>query len=293
MQDNIEDHDRGLAFDLRTLSRRRMLGWCAGAGGAVLLAGCGGEDAVTTATAGTTTTGTTGGTTTGTTTTTPTTGSAACIADPNETAGPYPADGTNSAQGATSNVLTASGVVRRDLRTSFLSSTTVASGVAMTLVVTVVNVNAGCAPLAGYAVYLWHCDQDGHYSLYDLPGESYLRGVQLTDANGQVTFTTIVPGCYAGRYPHMHFEVFASIADATSGRNAKLTSQLAMPRDACAAVYAAGGYAGSASRLATITTASDNVFGDNSTAQIAAQTPAMTGSPSAGYAATVTVGLAL
>jgi protocatechuate 3,4-dioxygenase beta subunit len=38
--------------------------------------------------------------------------------------------------------------------------------------------------------------------------ESYLRGVQVTDSNGQVTFTTIYPACYSGRWPHIHFEVF-------------------------------------------------------------------------------------
>lgn len=162
------------------------------------------------------------------------------------------------------------------------------------LTITVVDVNNSCAPLAGYVVYVWHCDRDGSYSLYDLPAESYLRGVQVTDANGQVTFTTIFPGAYAGRYPHMHFEVFTSLAAATSGRNAKLISQFAMPRDICTTVYNnVSGYSASVSRLASSTTANDNVFGDNTSAQIAAQTPALTGSVSAGYTGTVTVGIAV
>jgi hypothetical protein len=72
-----------------------------------------------------------------------------------------------------------------------------------------------------------------------------------------------------------------------------LTTQLAMPRDICSAVYSSGGYTQSASNLSAITTSSDNVFGDNTSAQIAAQTPAMTGNTTAGYTATVTVGIAL
>jgi len=214
------------------------------------------------------------------------------VADPTETNGPYPADGTNTSRGSTSNVLTVNGIIRADIRPSFLGTTTVAPGVPVTLTITVVNVNASCAPLAGYAVYLWHCDRDGNYSLYDLPAESYLRGIQVTDANGQVTFTTIFPGCYAGRYPHIHFEVFTSLAAATSGRAAKLISQFAMPAAACTTVYNnATGYSASVSRFSSITTANDNVFGDNSAAQIAQQTPSLTGTVSAGYTGTVTVGI--
>ncbi len=300
MNHPIENHDRGLAFDLDTISarmigRRRALAWFASAGAAALVSGCGGgsgagESASGTVNATPTTTTTTTTTTTGTTTTT---SSGTCVADPAETAGPYPADGTNSASGATSNVLTQSGIVRSDIRPSFLGSTMVASGVPLTITLTVVNTNASCAALSGYAVYMWHCNADGDYSLYDVPAESYLRGVQVTNASGQVTFTTIFPACYAGRYPHMHFEIFSSLSAATSGRAAALTSQLAMPRDICTTVYASGGYTGSTSRLASVTTANDNVFGDNTAAQIAAMTPAISGSVSAGYAGTVTIGVAL
>lgn len=306
MEHHVEDHDRGLAHDLEIIARqmmgrRRALGWFAGAGATALLAGCGGSDDAGTTTTGTTTTTTTTtttdtstgttGTSTGTGTTTTTSGT--CIADPTETAGPYPADGTNSASGSTSNVLTQSGIVRSDIRSSFISSTTVAAGVRLDLVLTLANVNSSCAALSGYAIYLWHCDADGNYSLYSAPTESYLRGVQVTDANGQVTFTTIFPACYQGRFPHMHFEVFSSAAAATSGRVALLTSQLAMPSDACAAVYAAGGYDGSTSRFAQVSVSTDGVFGDNTTAQIAAMTPTLTGSPSAGYTGAVTIGLAV
>ena len=91
----------------------------------------------------------------------------------------------------------------------------------LAITLTVANVNAACVPLAGYAVYLWHCDRTGNYSLYGTAaGESYLRGVQVTDANGQMTFTTIFPARYDGRWPHIHFEVFSTLSNALSGRYA-------------------------------------------------------------------------
>jgi protocatechuate 3,4-dioxygenase beta subunit len=292
-----DDHDLGLAHDLKVMEamtcRRRALGWFAGAGSVAMLSSCGGSGTTSSESAtGTIVTPTP--TPSATATPTPTPATTACVADPTETNGPYPADGTNTSSGATSNVLTASNVVRSDIRPSFVgSSTNVAQGVQVTLTLTVVNVNASCAPLAGYAVYIWHCDRDGKYSLYDLPAESWLRGVGVTDSNGQVRFTTIFPGCYSGRWPHIHFEIFSSLATATGGRYASLVSQLAMPAAACQTVYAgATGYTSSATNLSRITLASDNVFGDNSSAQIAQQTPVMTGSVDAGYTATATIGLA-
>lgn len=219
---------------------------------------------------------------------------ARCTADPAETAGPYPADGTNRAPGPTSDILTASGVVRSDIRPSFIGSSNIAAGVPVTLTLTLVNANASCQPLAGHAIYIWHCDRDGSYSLYTAPLESYLRGVQVADAAGQVSFQTIFPGCYSGRWPHIHFEVFSSLDTATSGSNALLTSQLALPGNVCKSVYAAAdGYATSAANLQKVTLRSDGVFGDNSTRQLRAMTPAMSGSVNSGYTATATIGLAL
>lgn len=304
LNDDIDDHDRGLAHDLRVmgamLERRRALKWFAGAGTVALVGGCGSESSgsggvsvVTTPTP--TPTPTAASTPTPSPTPTPaSTGSVAqCVADPSETNGPYPADGTNTSSGSTSNVLTSTGVVRSDIRASFLASTTVATGVQLTLTLTVVDVNASCAALAGYAVYIWMCDRQGNYSLYTAPAESYLRGVQVTDANGQVTFTMIFPGCYSGRWPHIHFEVYSSLTTATSGRYASLVSQFALPTAACNAVYAdTATYPSSATNFARISLSSDNVFGDNSAAQIAQQTPALTGSPGAGYTGSAVIGLA-
>jgi protocatechuate 3,4-dioxygenase beta subunit len=301
-----EDHDRGLAHDLRTIerqliARRRALAWFGGAGLAALLTGCGGGGETASAsfadtTSGTTTTNTAASTaTTPTTTAATTTASGTCIVDATETNGPYPADGTNTASGATSNVLTYNGIVRSDIRANFVSATsTAAAGVQVTLTLTLVNAKNGCAPLAGYAIYLWHCDASGLYSLYNLPSASYLRGTQVTDGNGQVTFTTIFPGCYSGRFPHFHFEVFSSLAAATTGRAALLVSQIAPPGDVCATVFNNSSlYSASIRNFAAITLANDNVFGDNSAAQNAQMTLAMSGSLSAGYTATNLIGISV
>ena len=302
-----EDHGHSLAEDLRVMealvARRRALKWFAGAGTAALVTGCGGSEGTSSSgsvsvVAGSAAAATATATPTATATATPTptataTTSGACVVDPTETNGPYPADGTNTSSGSTSNALTASGIVRSDIRASFLATTTVATGVQLKLTLTVVNVNAACAPLAGYAVYVWACDRQGLYSLYTVPAESYLRGVQVTDANGQVTFTMIFPGCYSGRWPHIHFEVFSSLSTATGGRYASLVSQLALPSAACTAVYAdTATYPSSATNFRQITLSSDNVFGDNTAAQLAQQTPTLTGSPSAGYVGTAMIGLA-
>lgn len=214
---------------------------------------------------------------------------AACApATPSETAGPYPADGSR-ASGQSANVLTRSGIVRRDLRTS-LGTKNVAAGVPLALTMKLVNVNAGCAPLAGYAVYVWHCTADGQYSLYSpgAVGEDYLRGVQTTGPDGTLTFTTVFPGCYPGRWPHIHFEVFPTVAAATSARNVVLTSQLALPEATGRVVYARPGHGDSLRNLNDLSLEGDMVFRDGSASQMAK----VGGDPSKGYTATITVGLA-
>lgn len=290
---HIDDHDLGLQRDLEKIAalkqRRRVLGMML-SGSALLIAGCNGDDS-----SGTSTTSTSGdsssgsGSSTGSTTT-----SGTCTAAASETNGPYPSDGSNTVNGQVSNVLTASGVVRSDIRSSFGSSTTVAPGVPLTLTLTLLNSNNLCTPLAGYAIYIWHCTRDGLYSLYSngVQNENFLRGVQVADANGQVTFTTIFPGCYSGRYPHIHFEIYPSLSMATLYTNRVLTSQMAMARDVCSTVYSsATGYSASANNLAGVTIANDNVFGDNSTAQMAAMTPTLSGDITNGYTGTLSIGV--
>ena len=273
---NDDDHDGGLGRDLRLfrdglIARRRALSLIGMAAGSVAIAG-------------------------GSSLLFPRAAHAAgtCVADAPEIAGPFPADGTNHASGETSDVLTESGVVRRDVRRSFLSTDTKAKGVKVHLKLKLVNTSAQCAPLAGYAVYFWHCDRDGLYSLYTIPQESYLRGMQVSDENGRLDFVTVFPGCYPGRWPHLHLENFTSLAHATNGRNSLLTTQLALPADVCADVYNnAKGYSGSIVPFSHITLETDQCFGDNTKAQNRAMTPKMKGNIDDGYVATATVGIAV
>lgn len=227
-------------------------------------------------------------TTTATATTTPTTTPTACVSEiPQETAGPYPADGSN-ASNQSLNVLTRSGIVRSDIRTSLGTGHT-AAGVPLTIELTLVDSNSNCAPLAGYAVYAWHCNRDGNYSLYSsaVSNEDYLRGVQASDSSGKVTFTSIFPACYSGRWPHVHFEIYPSLQAATASSNAIHTSQLALPEAVCNTVYATSGYSASVTNLSRVSLASDNVFSDGSSLQVAT----VTGDVANGYTAQLMVGV--
>jgi protocatechuate 3,4-dioxygenase beta subunit len=195
---------------------------------------------------------------------------------PEETAGPYPGDGSNGP-----DVLTQSGIVRSDIRSSFGDAHGTADGVPATLQLRVLDAATGAA-LNGAAVYVWHCDRAGDYSLYSAAAadQNYLRGVQLAGRNGVVTFTTIFPAAYAGRWPHIHFEVYSSLADATGGGTKLATSQLALPEATCKTVYATNGYEQSAQNLSQLSLASDMVFSDGVSHQLAT----VTGSVDSGYA---------
>jgi protocatechuate 3,4-dioxygenase beta subunit len=278
----LDDHDDfgGLHRDLlatgQALGRRRLLRLAGGLGlsfGALPLFGCGDSPTAPSDTTGTSNTGTTG---------TGGTGNALCTARiPEETAGPYPGDGSNGP-----NVLSLTGVVRSDLRSSFAGLSGTAEGIPLTIALTLVSAST-CAPLAGRAVYLWPCDRAGRYSLYTAgaTNQNYLRGVQEADAAGRVTFTSIFPACYAGRWPHIHFEVYPTLAAATSVANKIATSQLALPKVPCDEVYATAGYEQSVRNLSQVSLATDNVFADGSALELAT----VTGSPAGGYAAMLTL----
>jgi protocatechuate 3,4-dioxygenase beta subunit len=280
MTHEIEDHDRGLAYDLpRIVDRRRALQLLAGAGLVTVAAACGSKGkSDATATSGTT--ATTSSSTTSSSTSS--TGSNVTTAIPEETAGPYPGDGSNGP-----NVLTESDVVRKDITSSFGSLSGTAEGVPLTITLTVLDINNGAAARSGAAVYLWHCDRDGNYSLYSEPNQNYLRGVQVTGADGTVTFTSIYPGCYSGRWPHVHFEVYESLDAATSGGAKLKTSQLAFPEDVCKVAYTADGYSSSVSNLGQVSLDSDNVFSDGWSSELAT----VKGSIADGYTATLNVGV--
>jgi protocatechuate 3,4-dioxygenase beta subunit len=270
----VEDHDRGLLFDVQRLVGRRQALAVLGGTALAALAGC---------------TASTSGTSNATTaSSSAAAGGTASAADvdviPEETAGPYPADGSNG-----KNVLSESGVVRSDIRSSFGSSTTTADGVPLTIRLTLVEAD-GDTPVEGAAVYLWHCDRAGQYSMYDraVADENYLRGVQASGADGTVTFTSVFPACYSGRWPHIHFEVYRSVDEATAAGQLLATSQVALPEATCATVYATTGYEQSVRNLARVSLTQDMVFADDGGVS---QLATMSGDVSGGYTAALTVGL--
>ncbi len=290
------DHEHTtLADDLERMlatqsDRRQSLRWLFAGAAALPLIGCGGGSGTTT-TASTTTGngGTTGTGSSGATTGTGSNGS--CSVIPEETGGPYPGDGTNSNGSGVANALTLSGIVRSDIRTSVSPGSATAAGIPTTLKLQIVNVGNSCASAAGATVYLWHCDRDGNYSMYatGLTKENYLRGVQEADSSGVVTFTTIFPGCYAGRMPHIHFEVYPSLAKATSAANRVKTSQFTFPMATLNEAYSTTAYASSSRNLSSISYATDNVFSDG----VSLQTASVSGDAVNGYVVTLTIGVLL
>ena len=269
--------DQGLAFDLGTLiDRRRALG-IFGAGASVFaLAAC----------TGTTTSSSSGSASatasaSETASTTPSPSKTYDEEMPQETAGPYPGDGSNGA-----DALDVSGVERSNITASIDGGAAV-DGVAMTLTMNIVDMVKDNGPMTGAAVYVWHCDPDGNYSMYSegVEDETYLRGVQVVGDDGKVTFTSIVPGCYAGRWPHIHFEVFPDIGSITDATNAVLTSQIALPEEMANTVYKDSRYPDSATNMSQVTLETDNVFSDG----VDMQMPKVSGSVAKGYTVTIDV----
>ncbi len=258
--------DQGLGFDLGTLhSRRRALRFLGLGAAAVGLTAC------STGSGGTSSSPTS------------TSGASGEIAD--ETAGPFPGDGSNGP-----DVLEQSGIVRGDIRSSFGEFSGTAEGVPMTLELTVSDLANGGAAFEGVAVYVWHCSREGGYSLYSegVEDQNFLRGVQIADSAGKVRFTSVFPACYDGRWPHVHFEVYPDQASITDAANAIATSQVALPKDVCESVYAESGYEDSVSNLSRVSLDSDNVFGDDGGA---AQLATVTGDVASGYTVTLAVGV--
>jgi len=274
-----EDH-RGLVYDIRTLvDRRRALGLFGGIGLTTLLAACTPGETQPTASATATTTPSA---TPAPSATAEASGPVAEV--PDETGGPYPADGSNDV-----NVLDDSGIVRSDIRSSFGSSTAVAEGVPLTIELTVRDAATGSA-LVGAGVYLWHCDRDGGYSLYSdgLENVNYLRGVQETDTMGTVRFASIYPACYTGRWPHIHFEVYSDVATAVASGPIVKTSQIALPEEVNNLVYATSGYEQSVRNVSQVSLASDMVFSDDGGIH---QIATMSGSVASGYTAALAIGV--
>jgi len=230
----------------RKATRREALALL-GVTGLAVTAGCGSDDAATSPSA--------------TPTAAPNPGGAACAVAPTETIGPYPS---------------LTDLVRSDIREG-------RSGLPLVLTITVVNAGSACSPVAGAVVDVWQCDALGRYSQYAQPGfdgrgDTFLRGIQTTDASGRVTFTTVYPGWYAGRATHIHVEV------TVNGRSVKVT-QIAFPENVTAAVYGSGVYASHGQNPTG--NASDMVFSDGVTGELAT----LAGDTASGYTATFQLGI--
>jgi protocatechuate 3,4-dioxygenase beta subunit len=197
-------------------------------------------------------------TTTTTTTTTPTTGTnAACAVTPTETIGPYPS---------------LTDLFRSDIREG-------KQGAQLTLTVKVVNVSGGCTPVSGANVEIWHVDAAGNYSQYGTQTtQTYLRGIQTSNSNGEVTFVTIYPGWYQGRATHIHLEV------TINGVSRKVT-QMAFPETVNNSVHTSGVY--STRGRNPMSNSSDGIFADSLSSEIV--TPS--GDPTSGYTVTFQVGI--
>jgi protocatechuate 3,4-dioxygenase beta subunit len=266
---NEELVDQGLSFDVTTvLSRRRMLRALGLGAAAVGLAACGAGGAAS---------GSSGSATTS--------ASATSGEIPDETAGPYPGDGSNGP-----DVLEQSGIVRSDIRSSFGTAGGTAQGVPMQLELVIKDLANGGGGFEGVAVYVWHCDREGRYSLYSegITNENYLRGVQIADADGRVRFASIFPACYSGRWPHVHFEVYPDRSSITDDSKVIATSQVALPEDTCVKVYAQTGYEQSVTNLSQVSLESDNVFGDDGGKS---QLATVTGDVESGLKVSLTVGV--
>lgn len=199
-------------------------------------------------------------------------GAPTCRLIPTATAGPFPLLA----------FLSTGAALRRDIRES-------RPGVPLTLNIQLQNIDAGCAPVRNAVVYVWHCDRDGGYSGYnagqngDHRGATFLRGMQISDEQGRVSFSTIFPGWYPGRITHIHFQVY--LRDAKGGR-AAATSQLAFPEAVVRSVYATAAYPrGQNTTVRNI--AEDGLFSEDGRYQ----TAAVTGSVAAGLVASLNVGI--
>lgn len=187
-----------------------------------------------------------------------TTGS--CTTSPSETEGPFPTKAPSS-------------LVTNDIRSD-------RTGVPLNVKITINNRNAGCAALQGAIVDIWHCDKDGNYSEYGGSGMQqsnytsvhFLRGRQVTTAAGLVEFTTIFPGWYSGRAPHIHVHVYSP------GGSSLLVTQIAFPTDVCDTVYTTATNFYTRGKQDTANSR-DNVFSDS----LASELATVSGSVSAGY----------
>jgi protocatechuate 3,4-dioxygenase beta subunit len=193
-----------------------------------------------------------------------------CALTDSETAGPFPTKSPAS-------------LVLTDIRSD-------RTGVLFNFTITVQSKAENCTALEGAIVDVWHCDKDGYYSEYggtqmqqeDFTSVHFLRGRQVTNADGKVGFTSIFPGWYQGRATHIHVHIYNADGDSL------LVTQIAFPEGSNSAVSlvnasTANGYTKGVSGYTT--NASDNIFADSLDNEIGT----ITGSVADGFELTHTI----
>lgn len=190
-----------------------------------------------------------------------------CSVTPSETEGPFPTK-------------VPANFVRKDI-------TDGRTGLPLAINIAVKSASAGCAALAGALVDIWHCDKEGYYSEYggsgmqslNLTTVDFLRGRQTTDASGLVGFTSVFPGWYSGRAPHIHVHIYNA-----AGKSLLIT-QIAFPYEVTNAVYTTGQAKGYTKGAQDTLNERDGVFSDGYTTELAT----LTGSVANGYTLTHTI----
>jgi protocatechuate 3,4-dioxygenase beta subunit len=193
-----------------------------------------------------------------------------CVTTNTETEGPFPTKSPSTLQ-------------QVDIRSD-------RTGVAFSIEITVQDKNNNCSPLAGALVDIWHCDKDGYYSEYggttmqtvDYTAVHFLRGRQVTDSEGKVSFTSIFPGWYQSRATHIHVHIY------NASGNSLLVTQIAFPEGTNSAVQlvnAATAYGYTKGMTGYTYNDNDNVFGDGVDTELST----VSGSVSEGYNLTHTI----
>lgn len=252
-------------------TRRSALLAIGGAAGAGALLSCGGGSDDTTASSTSSTS------TTSTSTTTTSTSSSTCAATPEGEIGPYFVDDS------------ATGFNRSDIR-SDLDGTETQTGIPLTLTITVQDSENSCIGLQGAQVDIWHCNADGVYSAEDVEdtsGLTWLRGYQVTDSAGQVTFTTIFPGWYAGRTTHIHLRVRSKYSEASSTSDGTNTTQVFFPQTTIDTINTSVAPYSSHGTNST-TNATDHVYTDETDGKMELT---LSGDSTSGYLTSVTIDL--
>lgn len=201
---------------------------------------------------------------------------------------PYPGEQLLQPGGASlANIWSASGLLRHDIRPNLSGDGLAAAGLRMDLTMTLLAAGYAQTPIRNAAVYVWHSDAQGEYSVYGRNDADYLRGIGITDASGRVSFTTIYPGTYRGREPHIHFEIYPSLDAVRKASACILRSRILFPEATTREIYKSNLVYRPSLKLFD-----ELVFGRPGAASPTARTALVSGTAKAGVRASISVPIA-